>query len=207
MATRCCSPPESFVGKKFARWLNPDPLDGGQRTFLPTGLGLLAVDFGQHHVFQHRPVGQQVERLKHEPDASAPQSGPLIVGQLRGIDAVEEIAAAGRMVQAADDVQQRRLSGTRRTGDRQPFATLQPEIDVDERVDGWLAAVSASDLVQLEHSGRRIELVEIHHNWVALPSPFSYPTTTSCPGSSAPSMGSDLNESVGGQTRLNDDRY
>ena len=87
--------------------------------------GLLAVDLRQHHVFQHRPIRQQVERLKHEADALASQPGPLAVGQLCRVDAVEQIGAAGRMVQAAEHVEQRRFSRARRPGDRKPFAAFE----------------------------------------------------------------------------------
>jgi hypothetical protein len=47
-----------------------------------------------------------MEGLKHEPNASPPQSGAFCVAQLGGVYAIQEIAAAGWMIQAAEDVKQ-----------------------------------------------------------------------------------------------------
>ena len=61
MATRCFSPPDSFVGQEVGAVTESNPLECRQRTRTSTAVRLLAVHLGQHHVFQHRTVGQQVE--------------------------------------------------------------------------------------------------------------------------------------------------
>src|SRR5687767_15663355 len=53
---------------------------------------------------EDRAVRQQVEGLEHEADPLAPQPGPLVLGELRRVDAVEQVGAAGRAVEASDDV-------------------------------------------------------------------------------------------------------
>src|SRR5580704_2753347 len=67
----------------------------------------LVVHLGEQHVLHRRPVGQQVERLKHDPYPASAQRGPVPVAQLRGVDAVQQVAALGRRVEQAEQVQQR----------------------------------------------------------------------------------------------------
>ena len=153
---------------------------------LPAARGLAAVDLREHHVLEHGPVGHQVERLEDEPDTSAPQSSPFLVGELRSIDAIEEVAAARGMIEAADDVEERRLSRARGAGDGEPVAAVQGEVDVDESVDGRVAAESPADPGQLDDPVRRVGSA---HRRSAEVSGFSKPTTTSSPPLSVPSTG------------------
>ncbi len=79
-----------------------------------------------------------------------------------GRKAIEEIAAARRVVETAEDVEQSRLSGPGRTRNRQPLATLQSEINIDERVYRRVAAEFLPDLLQLENRIRRVWPVGRH---------------------------------------------
>ena len=61
MATRCCSPPESLGGRKWARSSIPtrsSAVGGALRAALARDA---AVDLRQHHVLEHGPVREQVE--------------------------------------------------------------------------------------------------------------------------------------------------
>ena len=119
-----------FAAGQFARqevdaMRQADPFDRGQRA-VPSAAGRpAAVHLRQHHVLKHCPIWQQVERLEHEPDALAPQACALLVGQRGGFHAVQSVEAVGRAIQAADDVQQRRLAGAGRPCDGQPLPPLQ----------------------------------------------------------------------------------
>ena len=78
---------------------------------------------------------QQVEGLKHEANPPAAQPGAFVVAQCRRVDTVEEIVAAGRVIQAADDVEQGRFSSAGWSRNRQPFTRCQAEVNIPERVD------------------------------------------------------------------------
>ena len=98
-----------------------------------------------------------MERLEHEADALAPQTRPLLVGQGGGFHAIKSIEAAGRAIQAANDVQQRRLAGAGRSRDGQPLAPVQREVDIDQRVDRRFGAVLFADPAEFENPGRCAE--------------------------------------------------
>ncbi len=86
----------------------------------------LAIDLGQHDVLENAAVRQQVEGLKHEADALAAQARALLVVELGGVDAVDEVLAVRRPIEASDDVEKRRLAGARGPGDGQPVAAVEP---------------------------------------------------------------------------------
>ena len=137
-----------FAAGQFARqevdaMRQADPFDRSEGAVPPAAGGPAAVHLRQHHVLKHCPVRQQVERLEHEPDALAPQTCALLVGQCGRFHAVQSVEAVGRAIQAADDVQQRRFAGAGRPRDRQPLAPLQREIDINERMNCRLSAGTA----------------------------------------------------------------
>jgi hypothetical protein len=171
-----------------------DALDGGHRAVAPAAVGAVAVYLRQHDVFEDGPVGQQMERLEDEPDALAAQAGPLLVRELGRFDAVEQVAAAGRTIEAAEDVEKGRFPRAGRPGDRQPFATIHRQVDIDQRMHGGLGAVLPADLLELddpvrcvERNRQRHELLRAHG--VSRLFWLSYPTSTFCPATSLPSTG------------------
>ena len=118
----------------------PDALNGFQRPGLTVFVALFAVDLGEHHVLQHGAVRQQVEGLEHKTNTLTAQAGTLVVGECRGVDAVNQVIAAGGAVQAADDVEQRGLASAGGAGDRQPVTAFQRQVNVYQRVDDWVGA-------------------------------------------------------------------
>ena len=140
----------------------PHPLDRRHRPLATATQRLVAVDLGQHDVFQHAAVRQQVERLEDEADAAASQAGPLVVGQTGRVDAVDEVSPAGRCVEATDDVQQGRLAGARRASDRQPVAAVKRQVDIHQRVHRRIGAVLPADAAQLEHLLWSFERRQLH---------------------------------------------
>ena len=114
MATRCCWPPDSSPGRWSARSASPTFSSACKRAFA----ALFGVDARVHErefdVAPRRQVGEQVELLEHEPDEEVADVGELVL--VEGLDVVagEPERPAGRHVEAAEDVHQRRLARARR---------------------------------------------------------------------------------------------
>ena len=82
---------------------------------------------------------QQVEALEDEPDLLVADDGQLVLRHPRHVVAVEEVLAGRRLVEAPDDVHERRLAGARRAGHRHELARLDVEVHAAQRVDLDLA--------------------------------------------------------------------
>mgnify|MGYP002438288703 CR=1 FL=1 len=107
---------------------------------------------GQLHVGQHGLVGDEVVALEHKADGVVAVGVPVAVGVLPGGDAVDDKVAAVVAVQAADDVQQRRLAGAARAEDGDKFVVAQVQADIVQRfLDKVARAVFFSDVVELKH--------------------------------------------------------
>src|SRR2546422_2369841 len=87
------------------------------------------VDERQLHVVQGGRAGEQVERLEDEADLLVADPGQLIVGQIGDLLPVEPVLAAGRRVEAADQVHERRLPRARRSHHR--HVLIAPDLDAD----------------------------------------------------------------------------
>src|SRR5580693_6208685 len=75
-------------GQRVEPVSQPDRVERVDRRPGPAAPRRLVVELGQQHVLQRRPVGQQVERLEHEPDPPAAQRGPVPVVQCARVQAV-----------------------------------------------------------------------------------------------------------------------
>src|SRR5438552_4124514 len=76
-----------------------------------------AVDERQLDVVERRGARQQIETLKDESDFLVPDRGELVLRHARDVLSVEEILAGRRLVEAPDDMHERRFPGSRRPGD------------------------------------------------------------------------------------------
>ena len=97
------------------------------------------VDQGQLHVLRRRAAREQVERLEDEPDLPVAYVGKLVVGQRADLDAVQPIRAAGRRVEAAQHVHQRRLARTAGAHDGHVLAAADLKVDPAHRRHGLRA--------------------------------------------------------------------
>ena len=79
------------------------------------------------HVVEHRHVPEQRVVLEHEADLALAH---VLVGRVL---AVEQDAAVGRVLEAGDDAQQRRLAAARRAEQRDELAGRELEADIVER--------------------------------------------------------------------------
>lgn len=71
------------------------------------------IDVGewQHDVVEDAHARQEVEALEHEADARRAHLGELIVGGLGDVEALEQVSARGRCVEASQDVHECGLVG------------------------------------------------------------------------------------------------
>ena len=99
------------------------------------------VDQGQLHVVQRRGPWQQVEGLEHESDLLVPDPGQLVVVQLGHPVAVQPVLAAGRAVEAADQVHEGGLARARRAHDGDELVLPDDHVDAAERVHHLAADV------------------------------------------------------------------
>ena len=76
-----------------------------------------------------RVRGQQIVALEHEAQVVAPEQRPLVLGELRHVDAIEPVNAGTRPVEAADDVHRGGFARSRWPHDGDEFAPRNVEID------------------------------------------------------------------------------
>ena len=81
---------------------------------------------GQLDVAGHGRPGQQRGVLGDVADLAA-QPDPVLGGQRRGVDVVDEHPAVGRRFEAGEQAQHRRLPGAVGAEHRQPLAALHPQ--------------------------------------------------------------------------------
>ena len=104
-------------------------------------VGLAARDpHRQHDVLRGGHGREQVERLEDEPDPVTSQQRERLVVERGDLGVAEVDLARGRAVEAGQQVQQRRLAGSRGTHDRGELTLGQADADVVERRDGRVAA-------------------------------------------------------------------
>ena len=82
------------------------------------------------------------------------QPSKLVAAELAGVGPVEKIFAAGRLVQAAENVHERGLARSRRTHDCDELAGLDDEVDVVEHRE--FAGLGQVALVQVLDAHHRI---------------------------------------------------
>ena len=112
------------------------------RPLVPFGrlhLAAAVVEQRQLDVVERRRARQQVEALEHEADLPVPDQRQLVLRHPRDVLAVEEVLAAGRPIEAAEDVHQRGLAGPRRAGDGHELARLDVHVGAAQRADDDLA--------------------------------------------------------------------
>jgi hypothetical protein len=102
-------------------------------------LALLAADAGvderQLHVLQSGRAGDEVVALEDEPDPAVADHRQLVVLEIANVDAVQQVAAPGRDIEAAEDVHQGRLAAAGGAHDRDEVALADAEGDAAEGVD------------------------------------------------------------------------
>jgi hypothetical protein len=97
---------------------------------------MLWKELRQHHVLHCVQMRHQMELLENEPDSLTAEARQFPLPKLRCIGTVDAYRAARRLIQTAEQVQQRGFAGTGRPHDRDPFAALRRERDTIHRMHG-----------------------------------------------------------------------
>ena len=107
IATRCCSPPESSVGRWSFRASRPTVRRSSSARSQPLLLGDPGEQEREGHVLDRRVGVDQVEGLKDHADRVAAVEGELLLAQIGDQPAVDADTARGGPVQAAQQVHER----------------------------------------------------------------------------------------------------
>ena len=131
--------------------------DGAKRAFGPLP-ALRASQPGirerELHVDERAGACDEVEALEDEADLAVAQVGEIVLVHFADIDAVDQIAPAGRDVQAAEDVHQRALAAAGAAHDRDEVARVDQERDVAQRLHTDLPELE--DLAHAVHLDHRV---------------------------------------------------
>src|ERR1700733_11073866 len=98
----------------------------------------LAVEQRQFDVLHGGRARQKIEALEHEADLVIAQLGQLFAVKACDIHFIQQVAAARRAVQAADDVHHRGLAGAAGAHDGHELAPANPQIDAGHGPDLYL---------------------------------------------------------------------
>src|SRR5207244_12377442 len=112
------------------------------------------VEQGQLDVFERARTGQEVEGLEDEADLAIPDSGQGVVAQLGDVHPVEDVAPAGGLVKAPEEVHEGGLARAGWSHDGHEFARVNLDGHVTEGVDGL-----ATEVVVLRQLARLDERV------------------------------------------------
>ena len=85
MAVRCCSPPESWLGRWPLRWPSPTRSMAAAASPSPLGDPAAPVEQAVGDVVEHAEPVEQEELLEHEAQPPGPQPRQLFVGHGRGV--------------------------------------------------------------------------------------------------------------------------
>ena len=102
-----------------------------------------------------RQAGDQVVELEHEADVAAAVRGERRFVGARQIGVAVQHLAARRHVEAAEDVEQRRLAGARRPQQHDELSFVERQADLAQRVHVDLAhAIDLGELANIEERRR-----------------------------------------------------
>ena len=152
MATRCRSPPESWSGRCRARWAIPNSRRRPLTIVARSADGHARQHERQLDVLGRRHPRNEMEELKDEADLLSPHPGRAEIGERRDVFSIELVDAGSGAIEKADDVQQRRLSRSRGSHDRDVLAGPDLQADVAQGVHFVVAdAERPMDLAEEDH--------------------------------------------------------
>ena len=143
-----------LVGVVVEPIAQPDPLQRLAGPLVPLGGGDPGVEQRQLDVLQRRGARQQVEVLEDEADRLVAEVRQLVVGEAGDVLPLQQVAAGGGAVEAAEQVHQRRLARARGPHDGDELALRDLERDAAERRQLDVAhPVDLGDVLQLDQGG------------------------------------------------------
>ena len=127
IATRCCSPPESWSGKWLARSVRPTAASSSSARARAAPGRPPADPQRQRHVVARVELVEQVVVLEHEADQTVADPGPVPRGEPADrVDPSSSRQAGLGPVEEADQVEQGALAHPRRPDHRQQLAPPRP---------------------------------------------------------------------------------
>ncbi len=144
-----------FRGKMFEPMREADALQQGAGILLLFIRAFAKGERGQQDVFEHGVLRQEMVLLKHKADGLIAKFCQRRFGQSEGIPVAECDCAGGRLIQRAEQVQERALAGAGRADDGKRLAGRNFKRQLAQNFDAARAA--------LESFGdtRNVELCEI----------------------------------------------
>ena len=118
------------TGQVLGPGRQPNPVERRERAVASPGPRSAQINLGQHHVVDRSTKAEQMKRLEDETDALASQRCEQPVADVTGVDTVKAVGSRRWAVETADDVEQRRLPGTRRTDDGYRITRRDNEVHV-----------------------------------------------------------------------------
>ena len=133
-ATRCCSPPESLLGRCVRRGSMPTVPSTASARALAAGVGVPPSSSGRATFSSALSVGRRLNDWKMKPIRRRRRI--VRSSRQRGqIGAFQQHLAAVRAIDTAQEVQQCALARTRGAHDRQEFALFDRQVDSAQRLD------------------------------------------------------------------------
>jgi hypothetical protein len=147
-------PPRELGGHVLHARAEPDQvqglLDGGSALAAPQP----PVPQRDVHVVEDVQIGDQVERLKDEPDLRVADPAHLDVAQAAHVNAVQVIPALLEGIQEPRDVQEGGLAGSRGSHDGDELAAVDLDRELAQGMGlDVLGPIDLRDVFHLEHSG------------------------------------------------------
>ena len=150
MATRCCSPPESWCGRRFSMPARPTSSSVSGTVWRMRAAAAAEDLQGIGDVLEDRLVGQQAEVLEDAADLAA-QSRDLALGQAVEVATGDEDAPARGVLLLHDELHHRRLARAGRADDEGELAARDLEADVVEGRTGR-PRVGLRDVLEEDHA-------------------------------------------------------
>ena len=137
------------VGAVTRAVTHADRLEGAQRRGVAFGRRSAVEHEGQADVLHERQLREEVVSLEDESDPAPPDERQGVVTEGREVDPFEEDAARGGTRDAAEEVEEGALSGSRRAGDGDELPSLHGQVDAADGRDARLGAGGAEGLFEL----------------------------------------------------------
>ena len=145
------------MGRWSARCARPTlPSDASARS-APFPPRHAPVAEGQRDVLDEREAREEVEALEDEADLLTAQAGEVVRTRARGVATVQAVAPGGRLREAAEHLEERRLPAAGGAHDDHHLAAFDPQVDAAQRVDG-----AAAEVVDLLHLGQLDHGLAVH---------------------------------------------
>src|SRR3954452_3823864 len=96
---------------------------------------MLTVEQGQLHIFKGGSAGEKIKALKNEPEFAVANVGQLISIEAGNVEAIEQVTAARRTIEAAEQIHESRFTRAARAHESDKLAPRDFQRNAPDRVD------------------------------------------------------------------------